>query len=117
MAGELIPIRSANGQEVLLTPHAWAQFRERARLIYTGGDLDSEVLALDLLRRKAKRAGIKQQRPGWLHRTRSLTHQLVTHGYLTLDRTVAFPIEVNDGRLIATTCLVRGWDPPSGGRP
>ena len=104
-----ITFRTANGIRVELSPHALQRFRERGRLIYPGGHLDVEVLATDLLAKKFRRAGMRNRRPGWTFPTADPSHRLLTEGYVVLSEAVAFPIQRINGRLIATTCLVRGW--------
>jgi hypothetical protein len=106
----------ANGHRIMLGGHALARFQQRGRRLYVGGQLDNDVLAMDLLQRKARRAGLRVRRPGWLHRTGDLDHCYLTAGYLVIDGAVAFPVQRFGGQLIATTCLVRGWEPEGGPR-
>ncbi len=96
---------------VEVSPHALQRFRDRGRQVFPGGQLDSDVRALDLLRYKVRRAGIRKRRPGWTYGTANLTHKHLTHGYLVINEAVAFPLQHINGRLVATTCLVRSWKP------
>ncbi len=104
-----IVFRTANGIQVELSPHALQRFRERGRRVYPGGHLEVDALATDLLATKFRRAGMRSRRPGWTFSTADPSHRLLTEGYVVLSGAVAFPIQRINGRLVATTCLVRDW--------
>ncbi len=101
---------TCRGTAVDISPHAMHRFKERAVLVYPGGQLDSDERARDLLALKIRRAGIRNRRPGWAYSTRNLSHRSLTDGYIVLSEAVAFPLQKFNGRLTAMTCIVRGWD-------
>ncbi len=88
------------------------RFRERAVLVYPGGQLETDEKARDVLAAKMRRAGIRKRRPGWAYSTPNLSHRTLTDGYIVLSEAVAFPLQGFNGKLTATTCIVRGWDRP-----
>ncbi len=101
-------LETCHHTRVEISPHALQRFRDRASLVFPGG-LDTDSKAGALLAIKVRRAGIRKRRPGWTHPTGNLTHRHATEGYIVIAEAVAFPIQRIDGRLTATTCLVRGW--------
>lgn len=102
-------VKDCHDNSITVSLHARQRFLERAPLIFTGGQMANETMAMDLLRKRIKRAGIRKRRPGWAHGTGDLAHRTLTEGYIVIAEAVAFPVERINGALTITTCIVRGW--------
>jgi hypothetical protein len=92
-------------EEVVISRHASDQHHRRYCPWLSADDSWSQ------LRHGLRRARVTRKRPAWLQTTTNPTHQLLTVAYLVINDCLALPIQIHNGRYVARTCLVRGYNP------
>ena len=99
------PSRMPRPREIVISRHASHQHHTR----YCP-ELTAEQAWRKLLDGRA-RGWMQRRRPDWLMPTDDLGHKVLTVGHLIIDHQLCLPVQIHDGRYVARTCLIRGYDP------